>query len=973
MKTLAASSHTNTNSPPPRDGPFYQPSILLESRKSFGSMTTSRIVSPQNTLAVQSSAVQREVASRFFSDRSAPSKPHEYHSTSCSRSLVTESGGPPQVPNLVSQKQAPASRYSSPVAMGFNRCTSAPCRSATDALPTNSRFCPSTRARNGEAHSTVTSIVSESSASRQGANRTSEMQGCSSTYTASHDSPARRRYGGDAVRASIINGGAATESDACDTAAAAGHTESESSAASKSSQDELDADPERSKLSYSPKLSSRCGHPSATNGITDLMSTDDEYSSPEPSRLLTNKQSQPVMYGVIKTCAAAANNATAAAVPLTDPASRSLYRMPFVVCAAGSCNQEERGSVAERQEGTATRQTAGNVVASPPFSPIPEGIASRFKGQDIPSNHSSSRRIVLSPMPSTGDSRESRRRRLQAPHPSSPTRCDGYAATIPTTHLSVHQPASPLMDRFVGGHQRSNSRHSTPARKSMGSLSDRCYTSSRAFLQLLVQKWSSRCEENKCAYREGGYLTVTPGRLLHNRYVAIHKLGWGEFSTVWLAFDTQHSVHTPSRDNRRAAPAFVAIKIAKCHSAVRASTAYEINLLHFMGALTSPSSPMTGLLDTFQVTGPYGHHLCMVMTVHGSNLLAVIDHMNGHRRIRTSDERRLVKEALVSTLLALRDLHAINVIHTDIKPENVLSTSPDPKVKQLMQAFCQKSAHRASMVSPEYYYGDGRDESSGTGREARHLVCLADFGLSVVLEPPSAAYAYRLPRKANADIHSGDRVAVATAVQPLVARLVGCKAEFPVVESGKVRNMRGTLIQTREYRSPEVLLGMDIACGSDIWSVGCMAYELITGEFLMDPKKKTTDERQMDLEHMAMIRQLIGPFPPELVEHRTRNNAYYSERARVGAAAASRLLPPHSERPPAYIHRFIGARGEFTQEERYSHYARRCLHAELAPYLGVVEAKQAASFILMCLYSYDPQHRPTAAKMLDHPWLREVL
>ena len=44
-------------------------------------------------------------------------------------------------------------------------------------------------------------------------------------------------------------------------------------------------------------------------------------------------------------------------------------------------------------------------------------------------------------------------------------------------------------------------------------------------------------------YRRGGYHAVRIGdSFKHGRYVVQSKLGWGHFSTVWLAWDSQKSV-----------------------------------------------------------------------------------------------------------------------------------------------------------------------------------------------------------------------------------------------------------------------------------------------------------------------------------------------------------------------------------------------------------------------------------------------
>jgi hypothetical protein len=45
-------------------------------------------------------------------------------------------------------------------------------------------------------------------------------------------------------------------------------------------------------------------------------------------------------------------------------------------------------------------------------------------------------------------------------------------------------------------------------------------------------------EEDLEDYCKGGYHPVEPGQLYKNgRYVVVRKLGWGHFSTVWLARD----------------------------------------------------------------------------------------------------------------------------------------------------------------------------------------------------------------------------------------------------------------------------------------------------------------------------------------------------------------------------------------------------------------------------------------------------
>jgi serine/threonine-protein kinase SRPK3 len=49
-------------------------------------------------------------------------------------------------------------------------------------------------------------------------------------------------------------------------------------------------------------------------------------------------------------------------------------------------------------------------------------------------------------------------------------------------------------------------------------------------------------EEDLEDYCKGGYHPVEPGQVYKNgRYTVVRKLGWGHFSTVWLARDNMYA------------------------------------------------------------------------------------------------------------------------------------------------------------------------------------------------------------------------------------------------------------------------------------------------------------------------------------------------------------------------------------------------------------------------------------------------
>ena len=43
-------------------------------------------------------------------------------------------------------------------------------------------------------------------------------------------------------------------------------------------------------------------------------------------------------------------------------------------------------------------------------------------------------------------------------------------------------------------------------------------------------------------------------------------------------------------------------------------------------------------------------------------------------------------------------------------------------------------------------------------------------------------------------------------------------------------------ITTRQYRAPEAIVRAEYSCPVDIWALACLAFELLTGDYLFDPK-----------------------------------------------------------------------------------------------------------------------------------------
>ncbi|XP_056429511.1 SRSF protein kinase 2 isoform X5 [Hyla sarda] len=176
-------------------------------------------------------------------------------------------------------------------------------------------------------------------------------------------------------------------------------------------------------------------------------------------------------------------------------------------------------------------------------------------------------------------------------------------------------------------------------------------------------------QEDPADYCKGGYHPVKIGDLFNGRYHVIRKLGWGHFSTVWLCWDMQ---------GKR----FVAMKVVKSAQHYTETALDEIKLLRCVRE-SDPGDPnkdmVVQLIDDFKISGMNGIHVCMVFEVLGHHLLKWIIKSN-YQGLPI----RCVKSIILQVLQGLDYLHSkCKIIHTDIKPENILMCVDDAYVRRM--------------------------------------------------------------------------------------------------------------------------------------------------------------------------------------------------------------------------------------------------------------------------------------------------
>jgi dual specificity tyrosine-phosphorylation-regulated kinase 2/3/4 len=98
-----------------------------------------------------------------------------------------------------------------------------------------------------------------------------------------------------------------------------------------------------------------------------------------------------------------------------------------------------------------------------------------------------------------------------------------------------------------------------------------------------------------------------------------------------------------------------------------------------------------------------------------------------------------------------------------------------------------------------------------------------------------------------------------------------------------------TYIQSRFYRSPEVILGMSYGMPIDMWSLGCILAELFTGYPIFPGENEQ--------EQLACIMEVFGPPEKHLIEKSTRKKLFFDSlgKPRLTVSSKGRRRRPSSK------------------------------------------------------------------------------
>jgi len=130
---------------------------------------------------------------------------------------------------------------------------------------------------------------------------------------------------------------------------------------------------------------------------------------------------------------------------------------------------------------------------------------------------------------------------------------------------------------------------------------------------------------------------------------------------------------------------------------------------------------------------------------------------------------------------------------------------------------------------------------------------------NVLLETPGYV---RVVSSADVNANNAANAAVGTSA---------CTMKVPVTSAIKLIDFgsttledqyHSTVVSTRHYRAPEIILGTGWSYPCDMWSIGCILIELLTGDALFQTHE--------NMEHLAMMRNVLGHMHADVIKRSSK-------------------------------------------------------------------------------------------------------
>jgi dual-specificity kinase len=173
-----------------------------------------------------------------------------------------------------------------------------------------------------------------------------------------------------------------------------------------------------------------------------------------------------------------------------------------------------------------------------------------------------------------------------------------------------------------------------------------------------------------------------------------------------------------------------------------------------------------------------------------------------------------------------------------------------------------------------------------------------------------------------------------------------------------------SVVSTRHYRAPEIILNLGWSFPCDIWSIGCIIVEFFTGDALF----QTHD----NLEHLAMMEAVCDGKIDSKIIKQVQSGRGSSANSAAKFFIRNKLDYPNNETQRA-SRKYVKAM-KHLNVSWFAFYLRGKLLTAAQEFIpSSTPFNKQLLDLLRKIFVYDPKQRITAKQALKHPWFKESI
>lgn len=328
-------------------------------------------------------------------------------------------------------------------------------------------------------------------------------------------------------------------------------------------------------------------------------------------------------------------------------------------------------------------------------------------------------------------------------------------------------------------------------------------------------------------------------------YNIICELGRGGYSIVWLAYSI-------SNNN------FVALKVQNPDEYKDGLT--EITFVESLSK--NKHTNFINLIEYFVEIKDKNKYLCSVWELHATNLDCILRKGN----YKNGLPFHIIRKIMLQTIEGLKILHnKYKVFHGDIKTDNILVKGVSKRNQFIIDNYLKQNFNeRYNKIKEQQWLQSGKtlDTIKNMKKETK----------------------FKIRSKLHKEIND-----------IILSKLEQVDISPYDIDEKYINNMKisisdfGTfcgendyyddVFGTRYYYAPEVILGGECSNSVDIWCLGCLLFELVTGDILFDPIKDSDHTR--DYYHLCLINDTCGDFPKNFLKTTKYYKKYFNSNYKI--------------------------------------------------------------------------------------------